>query len=48
MAVSSRARKPKRIVEDEADYQFSRKSIKEGKPVPLRKVLTELGYLVER
>jgi uncharacterized protein involved in outer membrane biogenesis len=39
---------PKRIAEDEDDYRFSQKSLKSGKPIPLAKVLKELGYRVER
>lgn len=39
---------PKRLAEDEADYRSSQKSIQSGRPVPLSKVLKELGYGVER
>ena len=38
----------KRLTEDEADYRSSQKSIQSGRPVPLSKVLKELGYGVER
>jgi hypothetical protein len=43
-----RAPNPKRLAEDEADYRSSQKSIQSGRPVPLSKVLKELGYGVER
>ena len=43
-----RAPKPKRIAEDEEDYRTSQKSIQSGRPIPLSKVLRELGYRVER
>jgi hypothetical protein len=39
-----RASNRKRITEDEADYRFSQKSIKSGRPIPLAKVLKELGH----
>lgn len=42
------SRNPKRLTEDEADYRFSQKSIKSGRPIPLSKVLKELGHRVER
>jgi hypothetical protein len=43
-----RAANPKHLTEDEADYRSSQKSIQSGRPVPLSKVLKELGYGVER
>jgi len=34
--------------EDQADYRFSQRSIKTGKPIPFAKALKELGCRVER
>ncbi len=34
--------------ENEADYRHSQRSIQSGKPIPLSKVLKELGYHVGR
>jgi hypothetical protein len=39
---ATRSRNPRRAPEDEADYRFSQKSIKSGKPIPLSKVLDSL------
>ena len=48
VAKPRRAPKPKRIAEDEDDYRTSQKSIQSGRPIPLSKVLKELGYGMER
>ena len=42
------AARRRQLAEDEADYRLSQKSIRSGKPIPLAKVLKELGYRVER